>query len=78
MDEFVDLFISSSYVHIRKPDAAIFRMGLDIAHERAEQLLYIEDLQQFVDGAAFLDIRSIRHTEYLSTKKALAEMGLML
>lgn len=78
LDDFVDFFISSCYVHIRKPDAAIFRMALDIAHERAEQVIYIEDLQKFIDVAAGLDIRGIRHTDYLSTTKALAEMGLVL
>ena len=32
--EFVDFFISSCYVHIRKPDADIFRLALDIAQGR--------------------------------------------
>jgi len=31
LDEFVDSFISSCFVHIRKPDAEIFRLALDIA-----------------------------------------------
>ena len=31
LDEFVDFFISSCFVHFRKPDADIFRLALDIA-----------------------------------------------
>ncbi|MGD0948176.1 MAG: HAD family hydrolase, partial [Candidatus Binatia bacterium] len=31
LDEFVDSFISSCFVHLRKPDADIFRLALDIA-----------------------------------------------
>jgi hypothetical protein len=32
---FVDSFISSFFVHIRKPDADIFRLALDIVQEPA-------------------------------------------
>lgn len=76
--EFVDFFISSCYVHVRKPDPAIFRMALDIAHEPADQVIYIEDLQQFIDVAAGFGIPGIRHADYFSTTKALAKAGLML
>ncbi|MGA2646778.1 MAG: HAD family hydrolase [Candidatus Sulfotelmatobacter sp.] len=31
LDRFVDSFISSCFVHVRKPDADIFRLALDIA-----------------------------------------------
>ena len=31
LDGFVDFFISSCFVHVRKPDADIFRLALDIA-----------------------------------------------
>ena len=34
LDSFVDCFISSCFVHIRKPDADIFRLALDIARRR--------------------------------------------
>jgi putative hydrolase of the HAD superfamily len=34
LDEFVDFFVSSCFVHIRKPDADIFRLALDIARDR--------------------------------------------
>ena len=43
LDEFVDFFISSCFVHFRKPDADIFRLALDIAQVPAEQVVYIED-----------------------------------
>ena len=35
LDRFVDFFISSCFVHIRKPDADIFRLALDIAQTPA-------------------------------------------
>ncbi len=35
LDRFVDSFISSCFVHVRKPDADIFRLALDIAQAPA-------------------------------------------
>ena len=74
--EFIDFFISSCYVHIRKPDENIFRMALDTAHVTPEQVIYIDDVQMFVDIASGLGIKSIRHINCLSTSKALIAMGL--
>lgn len=78
LNSFVDFFISSCFVHLRKPDADIFRMALDIAQIPAEQVVYIDDLKMFADVAADLGIRAIWHKNYLSTKNALAEMGLTI
>ena len=40
--ELVDSFISSCFVHIRKPDVDIFRLALDIAQAPACRVVYIE------------------------------------
>ncbi len=37
LNQFVDFFISSCFVHFRKPDADIFRIALDIAMVPAER-----------------------------------------
>jgi putative hydrolase of the HAD superfamily len=76
LNRFADFFISSCFIHLRKPDADIFRVALDIAQVPAEQIVYIEDLQMFVDVASDLGIRGIRHKNYLSTSAELASMGL--
>ena len=73
---FVDSFISSSFVHVRKPDADIFRLALDIAQAPARQVVYIEDTPMFVQIAEDLGIRSILHTDYRSTCAKLASLGL--
>lgn len=78
LNQFVDFFISSCFVHYRKPDTDIFRLALDIAQVPAEQAVYIEDLQMFVDVARGLGIRSIRHKNQLSTSEVLATMGLKI
>ena len=73
---FVDFFISSCFVHIRKPDADIFRLALDIAQVPARQVVYIENTPMFVEIAEGLGIRSILHTDYRSTHAQLATLGL--
>jgi putative hydrolase of the HAD superfamily len=73
---FVDFFISSCFVHIRKPDADIFRLALDIAQTPPEQVVYIENTPMFVQIAEGLGIQSILHTDYKSTCAKLASFGL--
>ncbi len=73
---FVDSFISSSFVHVRKPDADIFRLALDIAQVPARQVVYIENTPMFVQVAEGLGIQSILHTDYRSTRGKLASLGL--
>jgi putative hydrolase of the HAD superfamily len=72
----VDFFVSSCFVHIRKPDADIFRLALDIAQTPAEEVMYIENTPMFVQTAEGLGIRSILHTNYKSTRAKLSEFGL--
>jgi len=73
---FVDFFISSCFVHIRKPDADIFRLALDVAQVPARQVLYIENTPMFVQIAEGLGIRSVLHTDHRSTCAKLASFGL--
>jgi HAD superfamily hydrolase (TIGR01509 family) len=76
LDKCVDAFVCSCFVHVRKPDADIFRLALDIAQAPARQVVYIENTPMFVQIAASLGIRSILHTDYRSTCAKLASLGL--
>jgi putative hydrolase of the HAD superfamily len=76
LNDFVDFFISSCFVHFRKPDADIFRIALDISQAPAKNVVYIEDTQMFTDVARDLGIRSIQHKNILSTSTELSLMGL--
>jgi putative hydrolase of the HAD superfamily len=73
---FVDFFISSCFVHFRKPDADIYRLALDVAQVPVSDVVYVEDRPLFVQVAESLGIRGIRHTDYTSTRARLAEFGL--
>jgi putative hydrolase of the HAD superfamily len=76
LHEFVDAFVSSCFVHLHKPDEAIFRMALDIAQTPARQIIYIENTPMFVQIAEGLGIHGILHTDYKSTCAKLSALGL--
>jgi putative hydrolase of the HAD superfamily len=76
LGEFIDFFVSSCFVHYRKPDEDIYRMALDIAQVSPSEVVYIEDRALFVQVARGLDIRGIYHTSFEATRDALATFGL--
>lgn len=72
---FVDAFVSSCFVHFRKPDADIFRIALDIAQSAPEETAYIDDRALFVEVAATLGIRGVTHRDADTTIRELAALG---
>jgi putative hydrolase of the HAD superfamily len=72
----IDCFISSCFVHIRKPDLAIFRMALDISQVPPEQVAYVDDRAEHVQAARTLDIHAVHHEDVSSTGQRLAALGL--
>ncbi|HEX2997193.1 MAG TPA: HAD-IA family hydrolase [Anaerolineales bacterium] len=75
---FIDFFVSSYFVHYRKPDADIYRIALDIAQAKPDQVIYIDDRALFVEVAQELGIRGVLHKDYGTTRKAMETMGLSL
>jgi putative hydrolase of the HAD superfamily len=76
LNDFVDFFIVSSFVHFRKPDADIFRIALDTAQVKPGQVVYLEDRAMFVQVADQLGIRGLRHIDYKTTGQKLMKLGL--
>jgi putative hydrolase of the HAD superfamily len=75
---FIDFFISSCFVHYRKPDADLYHIALDIAQVSPEQVVYIDDRDMFVEVAEGLGIRGIVHSDFETTRKTLEGLGLSL
>ncbi len=76
--EMIDAFISSCFVHYRKPDEDIYRIALDVSQVRPEEVAYLDDRKMFVEVAQGLGILGIHHTRYESTLAALKDVGLEL
>ena len=78
LNALMDAFVSSCFVQIRKPDAAIFRLALDIAQVPAREIVYIDNTAMFTQIAEAMGIQSILHTDYESTRAKLATVGLRI
>lgn len=78
LSELIDTFIVSSFVHIRKPDADVYRLALDVTQAQPEQVVYIDDRAMLVDVARGLGIHGIHHTSFANTQHALAQLGLIV
>lgn len=75
---FVDAFISSCFVHLRKPDADIFRLALDIAQVPVRQIVYIDNTPLFVQIAEEFGMHGLLHMDYKTTCAKLAALGLKI
>ena len=78
LNQFVDFFISSCYVHFRKPDPDIFSVALDIAQVQAENVLYLEDRLMFIQVARQHGIIGIHHEKVETTMQKLKDWNLVL
>jgi putative hydrolase of the HAD superfamily len=73
-----DTYISSSFVHRRKPDLVMFRMAMDIAQALPAQSLFIDDTLLFVEVMRSLGVNAVHYQGLEDTKRQLKEVGLRL
>jgi putative hydrolase of the HAD superfamily len=78
LDDILDAFISSCFVHFRKPDVDIFRMALDVSQTPPPEVVYIDDRPMFVEIAKSLGINGIVHRDVATTRRELETFGLTL
>lgn len=76
LDSVIDFFVSSCFVHFRKPDHDMYRIALDAAQVNPSQVLYLDDRPLFIEVARGLGIRGIEHQTLEKTKAAFADAGL--
>lgn len=60
LNELFDAYISSCYVHIRKPSTEMLTMACDISQTRPEHGLYIDDRQMFVEIATKFGMQGLQ------------------
>jgi putative hydrolase of the HAD superfamily len=71
-----DYFVSSCFVHFRKPDIDIYRIALDTSQADPARSIYIDDRALFVEIAQSLGLHGIHHTDFEVTRNKLHELGL--
>ena len=75
--EYFQVAFSSCYLGLRKPDPAIYRRVLDILGAPPERVLFIDDRQQNVDGAAMAGMKAVRFQSEAALRANLAELEVL-
>lgn len=70
--------VDSSEVGMRKPDPAIFALAAERMGARADELLYFDDLEENVDGAAAAGLRAERFTDANDCRRVCLLHGLLI
>ncbi len=78
LQQVIDIFVCSGFVHVRKPDADMFRIALDMAQVDREEVVYLDDRPMFVEVARGLGLHGVVHSDLETTRKTLAGLGLGL
>lgn len=76
LSELFDAFVSSSFVHLRKPDTDLFRMAIDISQASPKSTLYIDDRHMFVEVAQTLGMNGIHYQGLDHVKEELRKFNL--
>jgi putative hydrolase of the HAD superfamily len=69
--------LSSCYLGLRKPDAAIYQAALDILGRPAERILFIDDRAENVDGAVKAGMKAIQFTGEEALRRELVSLGVL-
>ena len=78
LKSFIDIFIVSAFVGRRKPYEDIYRLALEVADARKEEVVYIDDREMLAQGAQEFCLDAIWHTSLETTRSALGQRGLLV
>jgi putative hydrolase of the HAD superfamily len=73
--QILDLFVSSCYVGMRKPDEKIYRLALDLIQKTADECCFIDDRMVNIEGAAKVGMRTVLMRDTAQLKKDLQGLG---
>jgi putative hydrolase of the HAD superfamily len=69
------LFFSSCFVRVRKPDASIYRLALDVTQTRPDEALLVDDRAINIEAARRLGMQAIRFRDVDQLRSCLADLG---
>ncbi len=74
---YLRIALSSCYLGLRKPEAAIYGRALDILGGPVERILFIDDRAENVAGAEAAGIKAIRFESADGLRRELASLGVL-
>lgn len=75
LDQLFNSFISSCYVHLRKPDKEIFQMACGITFTDPRESLFIDDRIIHVEIARSIGMNALQFKNLSTTKKLMENFG---
>ena len=75
LSQIFDLFVSSCYVGMRKPDEKIYRVALDLIQKAPDECCFIDDRPANIEGAAKVGMRTILMRDPAQLTKDLQGLG---
>ena len=75
LNELFDAYISSCYVHIRKPDKDMWVMACDISQTKPEHGLYIDDRLMFAEIARGYGIHALHFQDLDQAKEYISKLS---
>ncbi len=76
--DLADFMVISHYVHFRKPDIEIWRLALNLAQVTADESIYIDDRELFVQVSREIGFTAIHYTSLENTREELRRLGLKI
>lgn len=73
---YFDVFLSSCYLGLRKPDPRFFDLALDVLQRDPEEVVFIDDRAHNCEAAQTLGIHAIRYQDEAQCIHALERLGL--
>jgi len=75
LTQIFDLFVSSCFVGMRKPEERIYRLALDLIQKSPDECCFIDDRPVNIDGAAKVGMRTVLMRDLTQLKKDLQSLG---
>ncbi len=76
LGRYFDVFLSSCYLGLRKPDLKFFELALDVLQRDPEEVAFIDDRQGNCEAAEALGIHAIHYQDEAQCVQALEQLGL--
>ena len=74
--EYFDVFVSSCYVGLRKPDPRIYKLALDLTQHSAQECCFIDDRPPNIDGAAKAGFATVLMKDPQQLRRDLQALGI--
>jgi putative hydrolase of the HAD superfamily len=75
LTEIFDLFLTSCFVGLRKPDPKIYRLALDLTQHAAEQCCFMDDRPENIEAAERVGLHTVLVKDVQQLQAELSQLG---